>query len=115
MQAVSPSRRHRADAPWAVDSGQLREVPRGETGLTTGFVEATESGPALCAEVNPILALEQRIPLSIHRGNQRLLQTLTLQELWHGTLSTDATHSEQAGLMARRAASMTHAAGFSAS
>jgi len=40
---------------------------------------------------------------------------LTLQELWHGTLSTDATHSEQAGLMARRAASMTHAAGFSAS
>jgi len=93
----------------------VREVPPGQTGLTTGFVEATESGPALCAEVNPILALEQRIPLSIHRGNQRLLQTLTLQELWHGTLSTDATHSEQAGLMARRAASMTHAAGFSAS
>jgi hypothetical protein len=114
-QALFPSRRHRTAATSAVDFGPLREVPAGQTGLTTVFVEATESGPALCDEVNPIPALGQRIPLSIHRRNRRLLQALTLQELRHGTLSTDATHSEQGGLMARRAAAMTHAARFSVS
>jgi len=115
VQALFPSRRHRADATSAVDSGPLREVPPGQTGLTTGFVAETESGPALCDEVNPILAPGQRIPPSIHRADARLLQTLTLQELWHGTLARDAGHSEQAELMAGRAAPMTHAPDLSAS
>jgi len=64
VQALFRSRRHRADAPSAVDSAQLREVPRGETALTAVFVEAIESGLALCDEVNPIPAPGQRILLS---------------------------------------------------
>ena len=80
MQALFPSRRHRADAPSGVDSGQLGDVPGGETALTAVFVEAIESGLALCDEVNPIPAPGQRIPLSIHRADARLLQALTLQE-----------------------------------
>jgi hypothetical protein len=53
--------------------------------------------------------------ITYRRGNQRLLQTLTLQELWHGTLARDAGHSEQAELMAGRAAPMTHGPDLSAS
>jgi len=80
VQVLFPGRRHRADAPSAVDSGQLREVPRGKTALTAVFVEAIESGLALCDEVSPIPAPGQRIPLSIHRADARPLQALTLQE-----------------------------------
>jgi len=115
MQAVSPSRRHRADAPSAVDSGQLREVPRGETALTAVFVEAIESGRALCDEVNPIPAPGQRIPLSDPARSACLLRAPTLQEPWHGTLSGNATRREQAELMAKVAAPKTHAPGLSAS
>jgi len=64
VQALFPGRRHRADTPSAADSGHLREVPRGETALTAVFVEAIESGLAVCDEVNPIPAPGQRILLS---------------------------------------------------